>query len=128
MCPTSARYGSLAFGVSLWSAGLLGAAAAVGGSVGCAGWLGFMFMGLLSSGRAFHISAPFFFGYRSVQKIKNEIMIRKSLSQNQSGPSVSLLLYCANQIVTVGVRRKGNSVPTRGIAVLNFSYLHNSKQ
>jgi hypothetical protein len=34
--------------------------AAASGGAGCEGWVGFMLMGLLSSGRAFHMLAPFF--------------------------------------------------------------------
>jgi hypothetical protein len=33
--------------------------AAASGGAGCEGWVGFMLMGLLSSGRAFHMLAPF---------------------------------------------------------------------
>jgi hypothetical protein len=33
--------------------------AAASGDAGCEGWVGFMLMGLLSSGRAFHMLAPF---------------------------------------------------------------------
>jgi hypothetical protein len=51
---------------------MLGAAAATGGGTGCAGcpgWLGFVLMGLLSSGRGFHISAPFLSVMLSSEKL-----------------------------------------------------------
>src|SRR5215467_2964927 len=97
MCPTSARCGSLAFGVSLCGTGMLGAAAATGGGTGCAGcpgWLGFVLMGLLSSGRGFHIW-HLFFRLCSLQRIDQFwLVILKRLSQiNQELPA-SLLLYC----------------------------------
>jgi hypothetical protein len=47
---------------------MLGAAAATGGGTGCAGCVGFVLIGLLSSGRGFHISAPFLSVYRSLQR------------------------------------------------------------
>src|SRR5580704_9544615 len=63
ICPTSARYGSPGFGVSLFGAGAgeFGVATAAGWGAGCADWVVFMLIGLLSSGRAFHISAPFLY-------------------------------------------------------------------
>jgi hypothetical protein len=74
---------------------MLGAAAATGGGTGCAGWpgwLGFMLMGLLSSGRGFHISAPFL----SVMSLQRKIwlVILKCLSQINQEFSASLLRYC----------------------------------
>jgi hypothetical protein len=72
--------------------GILGAAAATGGGTGCAGWVGFMFMGLPSSGRGFHISAPFL-SYRSLQR-ETKFSCLERLSQiSIRSLTASLLLY-----------------------------------
>src|ERR1700731_2153927 len=90
MCPTSARCGSLAFGVSFCGLGILGAAAAAGEVTGCAGWVGFMLMGLLSSGRGFHISAPFLSVYLYAQR--EPIFMSGTPVADHSG--IRGLVYC----------------------------------
>jgi hypothetical protein len=45
--------------------------AAASGGAGCEGWVGFVLMGLLSSGRAFHMLTPFFFDFALLQTNSN---------------------------------------------------------
>src|SRR5262249_2808546 len=94
MWPTSAlRCGSLAFGVSLCGAGVEGdgVVAAASGGAGCAGWVGVMVIVLLSSGRAFHISAPFSLVSLSSDQIKLTYDTER-LSQINQDLSASVLL------------------------------------
>src|SRR5690242_2361622 len=95
MCPTSPRCGSFAFGASLWcvgaGAGIEGVVAAASGGAGCAGWVGFMLMGLLSSGRAFHMLAPFSLVLHSSQKFKLTYDSLERLSQINHDLHASLL-------------------------------------
>src|SRR5262249_57897582 len=87
MGPTSPlRCGSLAFGVSLCGAGTAGDgvdAAATGGT-GCAGWVGFMLIGLFSSGRAFHMSATFFLNFALFRQIQIDLRFGTPVA-DQSG-------------------------------------------
>src|SRR5262249_17735730 len=94
MWPTSAlRCGSATFGVSLCGAGVEGDGVVAGasGGTGCAGWVGFMLIGLLSSGRAFHISAPFSLVSLSSDQIKLTYDTER-LSQINLDLPVSVLL------------------------------------
>ncbi|HSK45772.1 MAG TPA: hypothetical protein VLA83_17980, partial [Candidatus Binatia bacterium] len=66
---------------------------AAAGGTGCAGWVGFMLIGLLSSGRGFHISAPFSFDYL-LSSERNQFSCLERLSQiSIRSLTASLLLY-----------------------------------
>jgi hypothetical protein len=74
---------------------MLGAAATGGGTgcAGCPGWLGFVLMGLMSSGRGFHISAPFLSVMSLQRKLTIWLVILKCLSQINQELSASLLRH-----------------------------------
>ncbi len=79
-------------------------------------------MGLLSSGRGFHIFGTFFFRI-SLSSEKINLCLERLSQISIRSLTASLLLDFKMQIVTVGVRLKGNLVLIHGILLPNFTCL-----